>query len=525
MVKLSYVQVSDQNPFETRLAEYSTNQFLKRSINGPKVVDAVCRELVSISQRLQYCIYSVLTNPIQKRRVPNARSIGRDPTIEIDLSGKRLGDEAFDIFMNCLLECLNFRDEKHPEGVFKVTGLRLRGNNLSAMSLTKLGQVVALSAGDLRELNLSDNLIVGAHDSEKTSWHLFLKSFGSCFVMKKLDLGNNPISTVAVEMLARAYMQQRVDYLENEAEDVVKSGRNTPTTHKNEITEEDLKHYSCTRGLGSIPYLILSEIPLTKAAAIMVASMVDAHRSEKELLQYVPPGNNTPTLDDDTRNICNGLIWLPNNQELGAKERKMLELASEVSKRESEYDSDSNSDSDQTLMPETDDEVALREQKAEYAEICKQVRIDTLATEGADCLYLWTTACDMGASGRCMLMLVDDPEYSVNCSSRNLNVPYLRDLMSSPNFNPRPPQLTAPRKKDWTHELSFEHWVGIAAEAVGAHGILDKNQQTLIMRYAADWDIVAYEKAVVLKTGVVHDWVWQFLDLVGCFTYSPSSGG
>ena len=80
-------------------------------------------------------MYSMLTNPIKKRRItpglPGHLS-SRDPTVEIDLTGKGLTDEYFDHVMNDLLECINFRDEEHPEGATKVYELHIQDNQLTA---------------------------------------------------------------------------------------------------------------------------------------------------------------------------------------------------------------------------------------------------------------------------------------------------------------------------------------------------------------------------------------------------------
>lgn len=75
-----------------------------------------------------------------------------------------------------------------------------------------------------------------------------------------------------------------------------------------------------------------------------------------------------------------------------------------------------------------------------------------------------------------------------------------------------------PGKQEWRYDMPFKVWRRIIAEAVGADGILDLEQQTRIMHYASDWDVVAY--GVQIKGTEVHQQLWKFLESVGCFTYS-----
>lgn len=73
-------------------------------------------------------------------------------------------------------------------------------------------------------------------------------------------------------------------------------------------------------------------------------------------------------------------------------------------------------------------------------------------------------------------------------------------------------------KKTWLFGLPLELWRRVIADAVGADGILSRGQQIRIMRYAADWDVLAYK----LTIQGVEDYqqVWKFLETVSCFTYS-----
>jgi hypothetical protein len=97
----------------------------------------------------------------------------------------------------------------------------LSGNNLTLLSLRKLGEVVAHSAGDLRELDLSSNEICVASAQEKAIWKAFLECFKNCYVLSKLDLSENPIGPAGLEILCCVYIKSDVDYLEADAAAIV----------------------------------------------------------------------------------------------------------------------------------------------------------------------------------------------------------------------------------------------------------------------------------------------------------------
>ena len=80
----------------------------------------------------------------------------------------------------------------------------------------------------------------------------------------------------------------------------------------------------------------------------------------------------------------------------------------------------------------------------------------------------------------------------------------------NPNTNPA-------QEVYWRYGLPLKIWRRIIAEAVGADGILNNNQQEQIMRYASHWDVLAYKLTII---GVEdYQQIWKFLEMVGCFTY------
>ena len=153
----------------------------------------------------------------------SGKAAARDPTLELDISGKKLTDDGFAEFAQDLIDCMTFRDGEHPDGAAKLIELHLQDNKLSVKSLSKLTEVVVLATGDLRELDLSSNDIQVSTPEDKVVWEAFLKSFKDCFVLKKLDIGNNQLGFVGVETLARVYIQSELDFLEVDADAVIKS--------------------------------------------------------------------------------------------------------------------------------------------------------------------------------------------------------------------------------------------------------------------------------------------------------------
>lgn len=128
-----------------------------------------------------------------------------------------MADEGFGQFIDDLIECIKFRDREHPDGAAKLVEFILNENELSVKSLPKLAEVVALSAGDLRELDISNNEIRIQTPEDKVAWQMFLESFKHCYMLKKLDLGSNELGLAGMEVLARVYIHSDLDFLEDDA--------------------------------------------------------------------------------------------------------------------------------------------------------------------------------------------------------------------------------------------------------------------------------------------------------------------
>ncbi|KAL3455194.1 hypothetical protein BJX64DRAFT_295280 [Aspergillus heterothallicus] len=581
-----------------------------------------------------------------RKRVPpgtGAKAAARDPTLEIDLTGKALTDDGFAQFIDDLLACIVYRSDEHPIGLAKVTEFHLQGNSLTVLSLVKLGEVVAHSAGDLRELDLSHNDIRVTSVQEKAVWKAFLECFKNCYVLTKLDLSNNPIGPVGLEIFACVYVKSDIDFLEADAAAIVgmtadkesalseevgsmsanenispRANRAKKTLGKNKATKQngssqptavagksitvsDLKKFACTRGLRAIPYLILSNLELTTRSAIHISHMLTIQRSSEQLLNFLPPVKASAIPESAENNKC--IIWQPNNS-LPDFAQSLLEITESV--REFKLRAESEIDA-----PSDDEDTQRRAQSKmmlDYTRLTKRVRLDSLRLEGVACSDIAITALKMMVVARALLLEDKDrpvvntieetarteeaqeeepeqepevqeevifhpapaagcppstfftfePPFSLGPFDRAsagfdedfpaLMKPTPRKLhpiqeeseqelrdseesaRPSPSTSPSPNQTgrsgknnrhNRGRKQEWRFGLPFDIWRSIIADAVGADGILDVEQQSRIVQYASDWNVVAYGQGII---GVVaHQQIWKFLETVGCFTYSPLS--
>ena len=93
--------------------------------------------------------------------------------------------------------------------------------------------------------------------------------------------------------------------------------------------------------------------------------------------------------------------------------------------------------------------------------------------------------------------------------------------------NPPPAGEQTPRKSSLApraarklpRDLPFDVLRQVIAEAVGADGILDHDQQERIMEYGASWHALANE--LKFQGAEEHQQIWKLLDTLKCFEYTP----
>jgi len=126
--------------------------------------------------------------------------------VELDINGKSLGNDGFAEVAAALVTSIQYNAE-HGR-VVKLEELCLRDNRLDISSLPALGQVVRYAAKDLRDLDVSSNLISVSTDSEAQVFEDFLRCFGECCVLRRLDLSGNKLNPKAFEILTKVYGQE-----------------------------------------------------------------------------------------------------------------------------------------------------------------------------------------------------------------------------------------------------------------------------------------------------------------------------
>ncbi|RAH84440.1 hypothetical protein BO86DRAFT_407881 [Aspergillus japonicus CBS 114.51] len=439
---------------EIRAPKMGKLNYLARRISGLKAGQAVSKDL-------------------KKRFPPGAgsKSAARDPFVEIDVTGKVLTDEGLAQFIGDLVDCLEFRDQEHPMGLAKVTELHLSGNRLTVDSLPMLTEVVKRSAGDLRELDLSTNDIQITTPDAVRKWANFLNSFQKCFVLRKLDLGGNALGRAGIEHLARIYMKSDLDFLEGDAHEVlaldsedeehsstpesmtegmarlkVIAGKENESTarkkkspslpkpeQKNAHTYAELKKYACTRGLRSIPYLILTDVSMTSHSAIQLIPMLDLQRAPESLLGFLPVVGKAVVLPESAAS-CKSIIWRPNDK-LAPHVLRMIEVAEALqqlreSKVETELEtadqsddnnfaeaSDTSSETSQDLDSATQQKLQSK-LRTEFTRVCKRVRLEVIRADGVHSSTIWSTALRMMLVARALLL--EDRDRPIECEDNDI---------------------------------------------------------------------------------------------------------
>lgn len=311
---------------------------------------------------------------LQLKRIPpgiGSKAAIRDPIVELDVSGRRLTSEGLSEFAPALLKSMEHSNENGK--IVRLEELCLRDCQIDCRSLLHLARIISLAAYDLRDLDLSENQIKVTTHEEVAAWGTFLNAFCNCCVLRRIDLSGNLLGPRAFEVLARVYGNDDPvdlvpsDCVEESAESSTMSLRST-SQEGDELTKqvrrlgiatnmergqrriesvvvdrtepgsslghaEALNIYVTTKGLRSVPYLILSNTGMTEACALHLSYVIGSHNMPEKLLSRVPvakAGPHTQQLiayDSETR--CRGIVYLPNSH-LGGAAMKVLELAEAV---------------------------------------------------------------------------------------------------------------------------------------------------------------------------------------------------
>ena len=107
--------------------------------------------------------------------------------------------------------------------------------------------------------------------------------------------------------------------------------RKTPNkTAQSTSQNENLRLYQTTKGLRSVPYIVVSKTNMTETCALHLSYVVSLHATSELLLQRVPPARAgaqaQQLMSYDTETKCDGIIYYP-NANLGSTGTKTLQLA------------------------------------------------------------------------------------------------------------------------------------------------------------------------------------------------------
>ncbi|KAI4288400.1 MAG: hypothetical protein L6R35_002341 [Caloplaca aegaea] len=323
----------------------------------------------------------IIAKDLNKRLPPGTGSKAalRDPVVEVDVTGKALGEHGFLEAARSLTKALE-HDGEHGR-VLYVEELCLRSNKLNAACLPALAHAIRLAASHLRDLDLSDNDFTVTTSQDADAWQDFLDSFRQCRMLRRVDLSGNTLGPKAFEVLARVYSREpSIDQPWEDDAEILPCGDGTPSRKSISTNTEALhrqtrilsldsafgpytnddqeasvasytiangarhdskspektahdpgisRTYNVTQGLRSVPYLILSDTGMTDAAALHLSYIISCHHHPGWLLGHVPPARSSHHLQQleyyDVKTGCQGVVYLP-NPGISIPGLKLLEL-------------------------------------------------------------------------------------------------------------------------------------------------------------------------------------------------------
>ncbi|RVD88597.1 uncharacterized protein DFL_002775 [Arthrobotrys flagrans] len=320
--------------------------YVNRKITGVKLAQSIQRDI--------------------QKRIPKIgedkklAAVQRDPVVELDATGRQLGEEGIAIVCDALYELAE-------TGLSRIEELNFSGNGLTASSLRHLRRAISVCP-DLRDLDISHNTIKIASVEDLENWVGFLESFANLKCVRRLKISHNPLGDFAVEVFFQVYALERsifipydfghagksdaadeltdVDY-SVEGFDIRSSGghlylapHNTHTNYLDNIAESSRKASIGTtisggllpsssphsldaardpadiHGLRGIPYIVMSNIGATDLSAMWMSYVIPEHPLPSDLHPHLPPLKEGPfaaTLRKyDGLPNCRGIILTEN---------------------------------------------------------------------------------------------------------------------------------------------------------------------------------------------------------------------
>jgi len=254
--------------------------------------------------------------------------------IDLQAPAKDLGDDGFCALADGLEVALK---GGNAHASLALEDLNLAGNTLSTASLARLAPIIQLAKHDLKTVNLSNNDIIVATDEQAEQWELFLRSFGDCFKLRRLDLSDNcRLGDRAHEVFAKIYHSEPpvtpippggdgsvLSFVsEHHREDQNIGGASEEDTGEdgsmasNVMANGGYLRRRC--GLRAIPYITVQNTGLTDAGALWLSYILEEHHYPNQLtdeLNATLASTNIKTYQQG--GSSNGLDWSENKATLG----------------------------------------------------------------------------------------------------------------------------------------------------------------------------------------------------------------
>ncbi|KAJ5448726.1 hypothetical protein N7445_003547 [Penicillium cf. griseofulvum] len=454
-----------------------------------------------------------------RRRLPGGDSCdtaSRNPTVKIDLSGRKLTDEGFDIFIDALLETLQKeKDDNHPEGFVRVFELHLGGNCLTFKSLLKLGMAIRFSISDLSDLDLSQNCI------------------------EKLNFSGNALGTPGVEILARIYIRSKLGFPDQSTlledghdssagqwEDLSSDDSYQKPAHPEDpipqpqgaseiASESNRRHFRKTRGLRSVPELILTGIPMSATGVIHLASILCKQES-RELLCFYLPKTKMDASRPETEKKNLSITWELNGH-LHQDVRQLLYWATTIAQRTPSFSRRGLAVA-VTELEAPPRPTTLWNCRSDIKFQCDTRVLYRLATEseiqGSE---IWEVALKMAKKMQTIMLNEEVIRAQVSSGGKLFQCLGLeRDLVDAINLGvSRSRQLDGldgQSQEPWRLGMSLGTWSDIMGMALDKGDVLTASQRKKILQYA----VTLVDRPVPEKVMEI----WQFLFNVGCILYS-----
>ena len=149
------------------------------------------------------------TKGIQIKRKPGAsgsKAALRDPVLELEIQSKILTDDGLAELAQGVAHIYHANTQDRT--FIRLEELNLRDNGLTPRSFSYLTAIIGNASFDLRDLDLSDNILSIQSAEDLDLWEQFLRALSTCCTLRRLDLSNNTLGWKAYELLARVYSQE-----------------------------------------------------------------------------------------------------------------------------------------------------------------------------------------------------------------------------------------------------------------------------------------------------------------------------